>query len=268
MCRLYGMTATHPTRAECELLDAQNSLIDQAVEDGRGLTNPDGWGVGFVRDGVTECARQVEPANASEQFREEAIQAEAETLVAHVRRATVGEPIYENTHPFRNGESFLAHNGHIGNFDQIRPRILEALPESHRDRLRGTTDSEHVFRLALANERETETRVEAMQKTATQLREWTDDLDGETEFFLNTLWGDEGSLVGTKLERSLWYLEREAPISCHICDEPHAQPDDEDSYRAVVFASEQITDEDWTRVPDESIFRVGSDLSVDIEPLF
>ncbi|MFB6351555.1 MAG: class II glutamine amidotransferase [Bradymonadaceae bacterium] len=208
MCRLYGMIATHPTRAECELIDAQNSLIEQAVEDRRGLENPHGWGIGVVRDGGTECARQVEPANSSDDFRQRAIQTEADTLIAHVRRATVGEPLYENTHPFRNGGSFLAHNGHVGRFDDVRPKLLEALPESDRDRIGGTTDSEHFFQLALSHYRETDSRTEALRRAAVQLRDWTRAIGGETELYLNTLWGDDGLLVGTKLERSLWYVEQ------------------------------------------------------------
>lgn len=267
MCRLYGMTATHPTRAECELLDAQNSLIEQAVEDGRGLDNPHGWGVGFVRDGTTECARQVQPADRSEDFREEAIENEAHTLIAHVRRATVGDPLYENTHPFRFEDSFLAHNGHVGRFDEVRPHILEALPETHRDRIQGTTDSEHFFQLALAHQRDADTRIQALRRAVHDMRDWTRQLGDDTELFLNTLWSDRGLLAGTKLERTLWYLERDEPIACGSCNTPHAHPEDE-SYRAVVLASEPITDEDWTRVPDASVFRVTPDYSLDIEPLF
>lgn len=267
MCRLYGMTATHPTRAECELLEAQNSLIEQAVEDGRGLDNPHGWGVGLVRDGTTECARQVEPADASEEFRNQAIQSASETLIAHVRRATVGEPLYENTHPFRFESSFLAHNGHVGRFDEVRPNILDALPDAHVDRIQGTTDSEHFFQLVLAHDRDADTHTEALRHAVEQMREWTDEVDGETDLFLNTLWSDEGRLAGTKLERTLWYLERDEPVSCGICNSPHADPDD-DSYRSVVLASEPITDEDWTPVPEASVFRVDSDYSLQIEPLF
>lgn len=267
MCRLYGMTATHPTRAECELLDAQNSLIEQAVEDGRGLENPHGWGVGFVRDGTTECARQVRPADCSEDFRRQAVENEAETLVAHVRRATVGDPRYENTHPFRNGDSLLAHNGHVGRFDEIRPHILEALPESYEERILGTTDSEHFFQLALSHYRDTETQIDALRDAIHLMGDWSDELGEETELFLNTLWSDGGDLAGTKHGRSLWYLERDEPVACGYCNTPHAHPDDE-SYRAVVLASEQITDEDWKRVPEDSVFRVTSDYTLDVEPLF
>lgn len=267
MCRLYGMTATHPTRVECELLEAQNSLIKQAVEDGRGLENPHGWGVGMVRDGVTECARQVEPANSSEEFRRNAIQSASETFVAHVRRATVGDPLYENTHPFRYQNSLMAHNGHVGAFDQVRTEILEYLPDSHRERIGGTTDSEHFFQLVHAHRPDADSRIEALQRAASQMREWTRQCGEGTELFLNTIWSDDGAVSGTKLERSLWYLERDEPVACGICNTPHATPDDE-PYRSIVLASEKITGENWKRVPEGTTFRVTPDYELEIEPLF
>jgi glutamine amidotransferase len=262
------MRATHPTRAACELLDAQNSLIEQSIQDGRGLENPHGWGIGRFGAGATECARQVDPASSSEQFRAESTSMAAETLIAHVRRATVGEPCYENTHPFRDGEAFFAHNGHVGRFDQVRERLLEVLPDHRRERIQGTTDSEHVFQLALSRTDDGASKSEALRNVAARLRRWTESIGEETELFLNTLWAEGSRLVGTKLERSLWYVERDEPIDCDICGETHADPDDEEAYRSIALASEQITDEDWTRIPEGSIVAIDRDVSLSIEPLF
>ncbi|MFB6264836.1 MAG: class II glutamine amidotransferase [Bradymonadaceae bacterium] len=267
MCRLYGMRATHPTRPACELIDAQNSLIQQAVEDGRGLENPHGWGIGWVHDGATECARQVEPADESAEYRRNVLDTAAETVVAHVRRATVGDPCYENTHPFRDGEQFLAHNGHVGKFDAVRPKILEALPAGVADRIQGTTDSEHVFQLVRSYREEGDDMIDALRRAVDRLQRWTLDAGGEPELALNTLWVDRGELAGTKVERSLWYLVRDEPITCSICDAPHAHPPGDDEYRSVVVASEKITDEDWVRMPEGSVFEVDDDLSIRLQPV-
>lgn len=83
MCRLYGLQATHPTRAACELLDAQNALIRQSRQDQRGLSNPHGWGMGQVAEGKTRCFRQVKPASESPKYREEALRTEGTTVLAH-----------------------------------------------------------------------------------------------------------------------------------------------------------------------------------------
>ncbi len=268
MCRLYGMVATHPTKAECELLDAQNSLINQAEEDARGLENPDGWGIGYVRGGEADCRRQVEPAKCSETFRREAVQSDAELLIAHVRRATVGTPSLSNTHPFRRVNSFLAHNGHVENFDEIRPRLTEHLREGQRQRIGGSTDSEHIFELLRAEVSAGSTRPEALRRSAALLREWTRESDSKAELALNLLWSDEDQLVGTKLGRSLWYLQRDEPLECEICGHRHAHPDNDEAYRSVVIASEPLTDEPWREVPEASAFAVTESMELKIEGLF
>lgn len=55
----------------------------------------------------------------------------------------------------------------------------------------------------------------------------------------------DGELVGSRLRRSLWSLERSEPVECDICGDVHAQPPEKEAYRVVVVASERITDEDW-----------------------
>ena len=129
MCRLYGLSASHPTQPACDLLDAQNALIAQSREDERGLSNPHGWGLGLVSDDGVQCFRQVQPASKSEDFRAQALKAEGTTALAHVRRATIGTPSAENTHPFRDGEALLIHNGHIAAFEAVQPKLLDALPD-------------------------------------------------------------------------------------------------------------------------------------------
>lgn len=269
MCRLYGMVATHPTRAECELVDAQNSMIRQAVQDGRGLENPHGWGIGKVIEGRTECTRQVEPADQSQEFRSQALDSAADLLIAHVRRATVGDPSYENTHPFRRNGTFMAHNGHIGAFDEVRERIREQLSTEARKEILGDTDSEHFFQLALGHRADGLSTTEAIQRAAEQVQAWTSELDGETDYFLNTLWGERGQLAGTKKERSLWYIEREEPVDCDICERPHARPGGGERYRSIVIASERITDEaGWEKVPSPSVFHVTDSYELETAPLF
>jgi hypothetical protein len=53
-----------------------------------------------------------------------------------------------------------------------------------------------------------------------------------------------------------WAFRRGIP-DCAICGTSHC-PGADDGYRAVVVASEPITDEDWTEVPDGTIFGVDA----------
>lgn len=295
MCRLYGFRATHPTRVECELIEAQNSLMRQSRRDSRGLGNPDGWGLGTVRDGTLRCEREVGPAYESEEYRRDAARVDASTVLAHVRRATVGDRREENTHPFRREGSLLAHNGHVPAFDRVRPRILERMaPELERG-IRGSTDSEHVFHLLLSRLRE---RVDAesdepvaeagaaagamadvLHDTADDLREWcagalpeSDGIPRDAEghrldrLALNLLWTVGDSLAGSRFGRSLWYVERDGARRCEVCGEQHPDPEP-DGYRSIVVASERITGEDWEEVPESSVFAVDDGMRLRARPL-
>jgi glutamine amidotransferase len=291
VCRLFGFRATHPTKIECGLIQAQNSLVRQSRRDARGLDNPDGWGLGLVLDGRVRCEHQVEPAYESEEFRRDASDAEATTALAHVRRATVGEPRLENTHPFRRDGSMLAHNGHLPGFGQIRPRLLEAMAPDLRRALRGDTDSEHVFHLLLTRLREraagegddgrprpAEMR-SVLGETVRHLEARCDGLEAGGEgvergpdghrldrLAMNLLWTVGSDLAGTRFGRTLWYVEREGARRCSVCGELHPDPEPE-GYRAVVLASERITDEDWREVPEGSAFHVDGRTRLRVAPL-
>ena len=291
MCRLYALQATHPTRAACELLDAQNALLEQSRTDTRGLSNPHGWGLASLTNGTARCIRQVKPASESEAYRRQALQSEGTTLLAHVRRATVGDPSYDNTHPFRRNAAFLIHNGHVPAFDEVRPYLLDRLSDDRRHAIRGTTDSEHVFALLLQLREEAPDAPihEVTQRGIHLLQNWCDhvpadihtdvsavpfdDLDTVADevihetLALNLLWTDGTWLGGARLNRSLWSLRRTASYVCPICGDDHTDAPDRDPYRATVLASERITDEDWQQVPNGSVFHVADDGILDHYPL-
>ena len=64
--------------------------------------NGHGWGVADYRDGVPLIEKQTWAAFHGEHFRKSAARVYAHTVVAHVRRATVGSTSIENTHPFNH----------------------------------------------------------------------------------------------------------------------------------------------------------------------
>ena len=269
MCRLYGLRASHPTTVACELLDAQNALIRQADRDGRGLENPHGWGIGWVEeDGTARCERQAGPADESAEFRGHALSVRSRVVIAHVRRATVGGTRLANTHPFRDGDTFLAHNGHVGHFDLLGPMLRAALPPARRAAIRGSTDSEQFFQLVRAEMDGGADPVAALRAAADQVWAWGAALDAPTPLFLNTLMVHEGELFGTRLDRTLWVLERDAAPVCARCGLAHANVAPGEPYRAVIFASERLSDEDWRRVPEASVFRVTHDLRLEVAALF
>lgn len=259
MCRLYGFHASHPTTPSCELVEAQNSLLAQSVEDQRGLANLHGWGIGHVLpDGSLDCERQADPAHGSEAYRLHAASIESISVVAHVRRATVGEPKLVNTHPFRADDSLLVHNGHVGAFDRVRPRMLEAMDSDWADSVAGDTDSEHFFRLLMSrlDGRSPDAMVGVLAETANEVVGWCREEGADAA--LNVIWAVGEELVGTRLKRSLHVVERREPYECPVCGKTHG-PADADDYRAVVAASERITAEDWAEVEDGSVWWIDED---------
>ena len=267
MCRLYGLRATEPTRLECSLVRAQNALMAQSIRDQQGLSHGHGWGVAEHPNGVPFVEKQAWAAYHGEHFKKAAARVYSRTAIAHVRRATVGPPGLENTHPFVHGVWLFAHNGTVPNFEQVRQLLLPELDEQHRNEIHGTTDSEHIFRypLPLWARHPEQPLIETLRFGIEEIVTWAEATDPEARISLNFLWTDGDTLVGSKLNRTLWYLERDGLVDCEICGKPHVHHGPKRPYRAVEVASEPVTGENWLRVPNGAVFAVDPDMRLRIE---
>lgn len=268
MCRLYGFMANEPTKVECSLVHAQNALMEQSRGDREGLAHGHGWGVAEHPDGVPFVEKQIWAAYHGEHFKKTAARIYAKSVIAHVRRATVGPPSIENTHPFVHGVWLFAHNGTVPNFDQVRERLLAELDPLHKSEIRGSTDSEHVFRLLMTLWQHEPERplMETLKTGLQQVAAWCGEIDPDREISLNVLWTNGREMVGSRLNRTLWYLERDGIVSCEICGQPHVHHDPKQHYCAVEIASEPITSENWLQVPNGTAFSVDPDFRLHIEP--
>jgi predicted glutamine amidotransferase len=269
MCRLYGLRANEPTRVECSLVHAQNALMAQSRSDREGLTHGHGWGVAELPNGTPLVEKQAWAAHHGEHFRKTAAQVYSKVVIAHVRRATVGPPGIENTHPFVHGRWLFAHNGTVPNFDRIRMHLLEAMDALHRNEIHGTTDSEHLFRYLLSLwERNPGTPlVETLRRGLETIIGWCREIDDRSRIGLNILWTDGEHFVGSRLGRTLWFLEREGVVLCEVCGKSHVRHDPKQAYRAVEIASEPITREKWLQAPNATVFAVDPDLRFNFQPL-
>lgn len=270
MCRLYGFRASEPTKVECTLVYAQNALMEQSRQDLAGLSHGHGWGVAIYEDHQPVVEKQAWAAYHGEHFRRAAARIHACATLAHIRRATVGPAALENTHPFAHGVWAFAHNGTIPHFDEVRPRMLGATAAPHRAAIGGSTDSEHLFRMLM-------TAVEAapgqaltdtLGRTLARIIGWCRDIDAEAPIGLNVMLTDGHQFVGSRWGRTLYYVEREGVHDCEICGFPHIWHDPSRDYRATVVASEPISHEAWTEVPEGSVYRIEPDMTLHIEPLF
>ncbi|HEX9768305.1 MAG TPA: class II glutamine amidotransferase [Kiloniellales bacterium] len=269
MCRLYGFRANEPTKLECSLVRAQNALMTQSVRDRESLTHGHGWGVAEHSDGVPFVEKQAWAAYHGEHFKKTAARLYSRAAIAHVRRATVGPPSLENTHPFVHGLWLFAHNGTVPNFERVCERLLPELDEIHRTEIHGSTDSEHVFRylLTLWGRNPERPLIETLRIGLEQTIQWANDVDPAARVSLNVLWTNGEELVGSRLNRTLWWLERQGLSRCAICGESHVHHDPKQPYRAIEIASEPITAENWLEIPNGTVFAVDPDFRLRVEPM-
>lgn len=265
MCRLFGFIANAPTRVECSLVHSINSLVAQSAGDMMGKQHEHGWGVAEYPDGVPMLEKQSWAAYHGEHFKKAAARVYAKIVIAHVRRATVGAPDINNTHPFTFGHWAFAHNGTVPNFGRVRDILLDEIDPLHRNEIRGTTDSEHVFRylLSLYMQEPERPLVDILRHGLWRIVQLSQEIDADAIIGLNVLWTDGRHLVGSRLGRTLWYLEREGAHVCNVCGERHIHNMPDQDYRAVEIASEPITDDNnWREVPNGTLYNVDPDMNV------
>jgi glutamine amidotransferase len=213
--------------------------------------------------------KQTWAAYHGEHFKKKAARVYARTVVAHVRRATVGEPSIDNTHPFHNGRWIFAHNGTIPNFPAVRDHMIPAIDQFYRNEISGTTDSEHVFTylLTLWRRHPDAPLLDIVGRGLSQIMRWSAEVDRDAKIGLNIVMTDGQKLVGSRLGRTLWHLEREQIFDCPICGRSHVHHDAGQNYRSLEIASEPITDENWHEVPDRTVYEIDEDFHLLTQPL-
>ena len=143
MCRLFGCRSLEPSGVAHELLHASNALRVQSKE------HPDGWGVGWYENGAPRVVRSLTPAHGDAEFERVSSFVHAETVVAHVRQASVGRVSAPNTHPFQWGPWLFVHNGTVPEFARLRGPLETLTDPAFRKLAQGETDSERCFHLFL-----------------------------------------------------------------------------------------------------------------------
>jgi predicted glutamine amidotransferase len=278
MCRLYGFRANEDTKVECTLVYAQNALLLQSRADRRGKSHADGWGIGYYQNGGPAVESRDTAAYADIHFSVTAERLYSRTVVAHVRRATVGPAALENTHPFRHGPWVFAHNGTVTGFKKLRHRLEQETGPTLLEHRRGTTDSELAFYWLLSRMARVglnaEERADDPAALAAVVREAVELLDGRCRQAspkriprLNFLLTDGENLIATRWNHTLYWVLRRGIHDCEICGIPHVNHSSGIDYRAVVVASEPISHESWQALPESSVLAVDRDIKVQVQPI-
>ena len=275
MCRLYGLHANEPTKVECTLAYAQNALLKQSLEDRSGKEHSDGWGIACYGNGIPSLERRDTAAHQDVFFAEAAERLYARTVVAHVRRATVGGPAITNTHPFTHGSWTFAHNGTVRAFDRVQPLLEREIPEQLLLERRGDTDSELAFLWILGrmldegmNPDDLDTDAlgtepgplgDIVGRAVHRLAElsYVPGAPDKKQSRLNFILTNGRVVIASRWRHTLFMLLREGIHDCEICGIPHVHHSPDADYRAAIVASEPITHELWQEVVDKSVITMA-----------
>ena len=277
MCRLYGFRGSAPSKLECSLVRAQNALMAQSQLDSRGLSNGDGWGIGFYRDREPAVEKRDTAAYQDLRFRDAASRIVSPTVLAHVRKATVGGVGAVNTHPFATGVWSFAHNGTLTGFDRLAPNLEREIDPDLSKHRHGVTDSELIFLWMLSRLRKARIRTDkTCPDPRTLLTVFTESVrslaarnDAVTDkpAQLNMLLTDGSTLLASRWGTGLYRLEREGVQDCQICGLPHVEDRWAGDFRAALIASEAITSEPWEEIPEANALAIAADIGVTTEQI-
>jgi predicted glutamine amidotransferase len=144
MARLFGIIGNRPDLAARVLAHESEALR------ARSKGAPLGWGLAFYQGGEVLMRRRPIDERPEIDVAGLASDVRADLVVGHVRQATVGALRTENTHPFRYRQWVFAQTGTISEFDHIRDRLGENVPDFLRSGIRGDTDAEVLFHVFLS----------------------------------------------------------------------------------------------------------------------
>lgn len=260
MCRLFGFKSSIPSQVHRSLVRAENALAVQSE------AHPDGWGVAYYINNIPHLLRNACSALEDSLFRQVSGIVSSKTVIAHVRKASVGDINVLNCHPFQYGPWVFAHNGEVRSWDRVVNTLADKVAPKYRRFILGGTDSEVCFYLFLTHLHQCtevthwalhyQDAISALQSMISDVREVSDDIgDPSLLSFLLT----NGSLLlacqgGEDLHYSTYKrkcIERDTcPAFSPECENP---PDG--GINHVLIASEAISEEDiWVNMkPGEGI---------------
>jgi predicted glutamine amidotransferase len=153
MCRWVAYLGS-PIFLEDFVSRPSQSLVAQSLHchEAKSQVNADGFGLAWYgerqKPGVF---RDIRPAWSDENLLSIAHQIRSRLFMAHVRASTGTATTRANCHPFVVEHRLFMHNGQVPGWEKLRRRIESSIPDELFQHRGGTTDSEALFLLMLAN---------------------------------------------------------------------------------------------------------------------
>ncbi len=157
MCRWIAYIG-EPIFLDSLVTQPSHSLVKQSLNSKLNITptgkllstNGDGFGIGWYgsRDEPGVFKDDL-PAWHNENLKHLCHQVKSHAFFAHIRATTTGDIQRTNCHPFSYRNWLFQHNGHVTDFEKIRRELQFDINPTLFPMLKGTTDSETFFLLAL-----------------------------------------------------------------------------------------------------------------------
>lgn len=262
MCRLLAYLGP-ALQLDRILTKPEHSLIVQSYQPQEmtaGLLNADGYGIGWYHPHQSVdpfTYKSLLPIWSDVNLSSLSRYVESNCVLACVRSASEGIAVdLSNCQPFRAGQILGIHNGLIDRFRQTLCRpIQEQLIDTAYQSIQGTTDSEHMFALAIDQlERQPDLTLDRGLYQALRILM---DLAAQHQVKMsaNFILSDGKQLVASRYSQGT-----ETPSLYWLRDDP-SFPD------AVIIASEPLFAGAWNAIPERSILTVDEHQDVQLYAL-
>ena len=265
MCRLFGFRSVIQSQVHRSLVAADNALAVQSQR------HPDGWGVAYYIAGSPHVIKSAQTAIEDHIFKRVSGVVASETVLAHLRKATVGEINLLNSHPFQYGNWVMAHNGEVYNFAESREALRNEIAPNLRRFLLGDTDSEVLFYLFLTNlARHTDILrrgapidavSDALAQTIRRTKEIADGPGPEQYSKLTIIVTDGSSMLAARSRMPLLYSTYKTRCldrgTCPFLSPECEAPTTSGKINHLILSSEELQgDNTWLDLPDNQIVGV------------
>ena len=258
MCRWLAYIG-EPVQMDDLLLKPEHSMIDQSrhAKQSTYQINADGFGVGWYgADGTPGVYHDIRPVWNDANFRDIAAHIRSKLFLCHIRASSGAEVVRSNCHPFRHENWIFQHNGEINGFGRIRHALVSRIDPAIFATMRGATDTETMFQLALtfgfmeSPRRGIQRMIEAVEEER--------EAAGIEEPFMMTI----AASNGTSLYAYRYASFGEPPSLYHSTSESALQEASGQTYAlpkdSVLIVSEPLdtVSEHWKAVPPSSALEI------------
>ncbi|MCB1681872.1 MAG: class II glutamine amidotransferase [Alphaproteobacteria bacterium] len=268
MCRWIAYTG-EPIFMDRLVTKPAHSLVEQSInaelqykDDGSiWTTNGDGFGVGWYGErhepGIFKDAM---PAWNDQNLHELCSQTRTGLFFAHIRASTQGGVQRNNSHPFKYKNWLFQHNGDVKEFFKIKRALQNEIAEDLYPLIRGNTDSETCFYLALTYGLQDNPKT-ALEKMIGRLGRAQEEIGMRPDMSFSAAVTDGNKLYTMRYfspgaTTRTQFFTREM---MNVVEDGSVSPDSEWPEHGVVVVSEPLDriGEHWTPVPESSFMTVN-----------